>query len=162
MKNKLKEPFVLLLVGPPLSGKTTWIKKNFNPEDVTIISRDDIVVELYGEDDYDAAFKNVNQKRVSAFLESRMEDAAKSGKNVIIDMTNMTSKRRGHTLDYFGDEYYKVAVIFPLLSMEEYRKRNDIRKKEENKSIPEHVIKNMIASYQPIKREEGFDKVISI
>lgn len=162
MKNKFKEPYVLLLIGPPLSGKSTWIKNNFDLSQVTIISRDDLVIEVWGENNYDEAFKNVDQKKVNYLLDSRMKEAAEKGDNVIVDMTNMTSKRRKFTLSYFDEDYQKVAVIFPILDWDEYWRRNEKRKKEENKSIPDHVIKNMISSYQPISKDEGFDKVISI
>lgn len=162
MRNKFREPYVLLLIGPPLSGKSTWIRKNFDLDQVTIISRDDLVIEVWGENNYDEAFKNVDQKKVNYLLDNRMKEAYERGDNVIVDMTNMTSKRRKFTLSYFDDDYQKVAVIFPILDWDEYWRRNEKRKREENKSIPDHVIKNMIASYQPISKDEGFNKVISI
>ena len=77
-------------------------------------------------------------------------------------MTNMTRKRRISNLDYFGDEYYKVAVIFPILDESEYERRNLKRKEEEHKWIPPHVLKSMISSYQSVTKEEGFDKIISL
>jgi hypothetical protein len=77
-------------------------------------------------------------------------------------MTNMTSKRRQHNLQHFGDDFTKVAVIFPILEWEEYQTRNEKRKREEKKWIPEHIIRNMIKSYQPIREEEGFDRVMSL
>lgn len=162
--DKLKQPFVLVLIGPPLSGKTTFIKKNFVEKniEISIISRDDIVLELAETDDYQEAFNSVNQKEVDVELQRRLRESAESGKNTIIDMTNMTSKRRQHNLQYFGDEFTKVAVIFPILDWEEYQERNLKRQKEENKFIPERVIKSMIASYQPIKEEENFNRVISL
>jgi len=160
--SKLQEPYVLLLVGPPLSGKTTWINKNFSEKEVTIISRDQLVLDVYDGDNYDDAFKNVNQKRVNQLLEESIEEAAENKDNVIVDMTNLTSKRRKTTLRHFDDDYTKIAVIFPLLEWDEFVIRNNRRKAEENKTIPEHVIKNMIASYQAIRDDEGFDKVISI
>lgn len=43
--DKLKEPYVLLLIGPPLVGKSTWIRNNFSNKPVTIISRDQIVMD---------------------------------------------------------------------------------------------------------------------
>jgi hypothetical protein len=55
-----------------------------------------------------------------------------------------------------------MAVIFPILSDDEYVRRNLKRIKEENKDLPMHVIKNMISSYNPISPDEGFDKVISL
>ena len=77
-------------------------------------------------------------------------------------MTNMTSKRRSNTLSNFGDEYTKIGVIFPIVGMDEYKRRNDKRELEESKFIPEHVIKRMISSYQKIREDEGFDKIISL
>jgi len=160
--NKIEEPYVILLIGPPLSGKTTWINKNFIDKSVNVISRDQIVLDEYGSDDYDKSFKNVDQKKVNQILEESMENAAYNMENVIVDMTNLTSKRRKHTLSHFGDDYTKIAVIFPLIEWDEFISRNEKRKREENKTIPEHVIKRMISSYQAIRDDEGFDKVVSI
>lgn len=156
----LKEPFVIILIGPPLSGKSTWVRQNF-PE-VNVISRDEIVMEVYGSRNYTEAFKKVNQKEVDRVLDERLKEANLSKENVIIDMTHMASKRRKQNLNYFSDDYYKLAVIFPILSDEEYKRRNDKRIQEENKDLPMHVIKSMISSYQPIKETEGFDRVISL
>ena len=156
-----KEPFVAILVGPPLSGKSTWVRNNFDESTVTVISRDQIVLDVYGSDNYELAFNNVNQKDVDRKLIEDINASAQGNKNVIIDMTHMSSKRRRYNLSHFPN-HYKVAIIFPILEEAEYTRRNELRRLEENKWIPEHVIKNMIASYQPIKREEGFNRVISI
>jgi len=156
----LKEPFVIILIGPPLSGKTTWIRNNF--PDTEVISRDEIVMEVYGSRDYDAAFNNVDQKKVDRVLHQRLVDANAENKNTIVDMTHMTSKRRKQNLDYFSDDYYKLGVIFPILSEEEYTKRNQKRMAEENKNLPMHIVKRMISQYQPVRTEEGFNKVISL
>ncbi len=156
-------PYVIVLVGPPLSGKTTEINKILEKyPDTEVISRDKIVVDLHTDDDYNTAFKSVNQKQVDKVLTSNFTRLSKSNKNVIIDMTNMTRKRRIGSLSFFGDEYYKVGIIFPVLSDEEYERRNEKRTREEKKTIPSHVIKSMISSYQTISKEEGFDKIISI
>ena len=160
--DKLKEPYVIILIGPPLSGKTTWIKKNFEPESFELISRDQIVLDLHGEDDYNTAFKTVDQKEVDKILVNKISTSAKEGKNAIIDMTHMTSKRRKYNLSFFDEKYYKLAVIFPILKEEEYIARDKKRTEEENKSIPMYVIKNMISSYQSVKKDEGFDRVISL
>lgn len=159
LKN-LKEPFVIVLIGPPASGKTTWIKQNFPTTNV--ISRDDIVMEVYGSKNYTEAFKNVDQKEVDRILHERLVDANLQKKNVIIDMTHMASKRRKHNLNYFSNDYYKLAVIFPILSEDEYERRNKKRIEEENKDLPMHVIKSMISSYQPVSADEGFNKIISL
>ena len=156
----LKEPFVIILIGPPLSGKTTWIRENFPTTEV--ISRDEIVMEVYGSKNYTEAFKSVDQKEVDKVLTQKFIDANKEKKNVIVDMTHMASKRRKQNLNYFTDDYYKLAVIFPILSDEEYEKRNQKRIEEENKDLPMGIVKSMISSYQPITSDEGFNKVISL
>lgn len=164
IKNVLKncsKPYVIVLVGPPLSGKDTVLRElNL---DADVISRDQILMDVYGSDNYDEAFKNVNQKEVDRTLLNKMIRSSKEGKNVVINMTNMTRKRRITNLSYFGDEYYKIALIFPILDDSEYERRNLKRKEEEQKFIPTNVLKNMISSYQTIdKSSEGFDKIISL
>ena len=157
---RLKKPFVIILIGPPLSGKTTWIRNNF--PDVDVISRDEILMDVYGSRNYTEAFKNVNQKRVDKVLHDTFVKYNQEKRNVIVDMTHMGSKRRKMNLNYFTDDYYKIGIIFPILSDEEYKRRNEKRKSDENKDIPESVIKRMISQYQNIKSGEGFDKVISL
>ena len=157
---QLKEPFVIILIGPPLSGKSTWIRENFPTTEV--ISRDETVMEVYGSRNYTEAFNNVDQKEVDRVLTQKFLDANLVKKNVIVDMTHMASKRRKQNLNYFSDDYYKLGVIFPILSDDEYVKRNKKRIEEENKDLPMGIVKSMISSYQPITSDEGFNKVISL
>lgn len=158
----LKSPYVMILIGAPLSGKTSWVKDNPDLGEYILISRDQIVMDVYGDDDYNKAFSSVNQKLVDSVLREKIEDAAKNKENVVLDMTHMTRKRRKHNLSFFSDDYYKIGVVFPILSDEEYNRRNQKRNLEEKKNIPSHVLKNMISSYQTISPEEGFDKIISL
>lgn len=159
LKN-IKSPFVIILIGAPLSGKTTWIKNNF-PE-IDVISRDEILMDVYGSRNYTEAFNNVNQKEVDKVLSETFIKYNDDKRNVIVDMTHMGSKRRRKNLKYFTDDYYKLGVIFPILSDKEYIRRNEKRILEEDKDIPFSVIKNMISGYQTIKDNEGFNKVISL
>lgn len=164
LKN-ITTPYVLILVGPPLSGKTFFVKEFMSKidSDVTVISRDDILMSQSKTDNYTDAFKTVNQKIVDSILDQQLRDANSNKKNTIVDMTHMGSKRRRTSLNYFSDDYCKVCVIFPFLTDEEYVKRNRKRVGEENKNISMSIIKNMISRYQPINQEEeGFDRVISI
>lgn len=156
------KPFVLILVGPPLSGKSTYIKKLRNFLDFKVVSRDDIIMELSDSDDYNVAFNTVDQKLVDSILKERIIDYSFNNKNVIIDMTNLTSKRRKSNLNYFNEDYTKVGLIFPIISFEEYTARNKKRKEEENKNISVSIWQNMVNNFQTIKKEEGFDKVFYI
>jgi predicted kinase len=157
---KLKEPFVMLLIGPTLSGKSTWIKSNY--PDVNVISRDEIVMEIAGTRDYNKAFETVDHKVVDKVLLERLTESNSNKVSTIVDMTNMAVKRRLQTLRYFDDTFYKVAIVFPILSSEEYQKRNIDRNAKENKWIPPFVIKNMINSYQEPTEEEGYNRIIKL
>jgi predicted kinase len=155
---KLKEPFVMLLVGPTLSGKSTWLRNNY--PDVNVISRDEILMEVAGTRDYNKAFETVDQKLVDRVLAERLTEANSNKISTIVDMTNMTVKRRAQTLRYFDGDFNKVAVVFSILSDDEYQKRNIDRNSKENKWIPPTVIKSMIDSYQEPTYEEGFNNII--
>ena len=87
----------MMLIGPTLSGKSTYIRNNY--PNVQVISRDEIVMEVFGSRDYNLAFKEVDQKEVDQkevdrVLAKRLKDTNDLKTNVIIDMTNMTVKRR--------------------------------------------------------------------
>ena len=157
MKN-LKEPFVIILSGIPMSGKTTWIKENY--PDTKTISRDEIVMEVYGSRNYNDAFRNVDQKKVDKVLRDRLTQANLANENVIVDMTNLTAKTRAKNLSYFSDNFYKVSVALPILGSSEYKRRNELRMINENKFIPYNVINSMINTYQLPTDSEGFDEII--
>lgn len=154
----LPSPYILMLVGPPMSGKSFFVKKYF--PDTEVISRDEILMEVYGSRNYSEAFKNVDQKKVDKTLRDRMTEYAKEGRNVLVDMTNLSPKTRKANLAYFGKDYYKTAVAFPILPMEEYKRRNDYRNETENKYIPDNVLRSMISNYVVPTLDEGFDEII--
>lgn len=157
---KTKSPFVIILSGIPMSGKSTWVRENY--PDTLAISRDELVMEVAGTRDYNLAFKTVDQKAVDKLLAKRITDAATQKVDVIIDMTNLSRKVRVKNLSYFSNEYYKVSVVLPILDSEEYKRRNDFRSINENKFIPPFVIKSMMDSFVLPTDDEGFDKIILI
>lgn len=157
---KIKEPFVMILIGPTLSGKSTYIRNNY--PDTDVISRDEIVMEIFGSRDYNRAFKEVDQKEVDRTLAKKLKQANDVKRSVIVDMTNMTVKRRLATLLNFDKDFTRVAVVFPILSEEEYLRRNIDRNAKENKWIPPAVIKSMVDSFQEPTSEERYDLVINL
>lgn len=148
----------MILIGPTLSGKSTYIRNNY--PDTDVISRDEIIMEIFGSRDYNLAFKEVNQKEVDKLLALRLKEANDSKRNVIIDMINTTVKRRMSTLRNFDESFSRVAVVFPILSEDEYAKRNHNRNINENKWVPPFVIKSMVDSYKEPTLEEGYNKII--
>ena len=160
--NTHSQPYILMLVGPPLSGKDSLLKK-INLDDVTIISRDDILMSLHDTNDYSEAFNQVDQKLVDKLLAQKIQDCITEKKDVIINMTNLSKKGRNRHLSKFpNNDYEKIAVVFPKLDIDEYINRNLKRKKENNKFIPVNVIQSMIENWQETTSDEGFDQIIKL
>jgi predicted kinase len=165
---KNNKPFVVLLVGPPLSGKSTFIKKFKEVDsliplrDFEIISRDEIVMELSEYDDYNLSFDTVNHKEVDNILRNKFISANLGGRSVFVDMTNLSSKRRKGNLAYFDNMYTKVGIVFPSIDEDEFIRRNSKRKNEENKNISLSLWKAMSKSFMAVKIEEGFNKIFTL
>lgn len=157
---KLKEPYVIIAVGIPLSGKSSYFSKNY--PDASVICRDSIILEISGIKDYNKAFKEVNHREVDDLLRFRLKDNSNRNINTIVDMTHMSAKRRRFNLSFFKKDYYKVAIVFPFIDKHEWKIRNEKRKLEENKDISWDIMENMIKSYTFPKKEEGFNKIISL
>ena len=153
---------VILLVGPPLSGKDTYLRSQ-DYSDFTMISRDDILMSLHDTSDYSEAFHKVDQKEVDRLLIQKIQDCIDNKKNVIINMTNLSKKGRNRHLSKFpNSDYEKIAVVFPKLDIDEYINRNLKRKNEENKFIPLNVIESMISNWEDVTSDEGFDQIIKL
>lgn len=159
------KPQYLMLIGPPGSGKSTMIKSYVakNPEkNFVIISSDDIIETLGAAEGlgYNDAFRKY-AKRAMSMMNQEFDQAIKSRRNIIHDQTNMTVKSRAQKLARIPAGYEKIAIIFNV-SPKELASRNEKRKAETGKSIPDHVIDSMINSYQKPTEEEGFDRVVEI
>ena len=153
---------VILLVGPPLSGKDTYLNSN-DFSNFTIISRDDILMSLHTNSSYSDAFDKVDQKLVDKLLNQKIQDSINNKENVIINMTNLSPKSRNkHLCKFPNTDYYKIAVVFPKLDLSDYINRNEGRLLNENKFIPLPVIKNMIDNWIEISDNEGFDTIIKL
>jgi len=153
---------VILLVGPPLSGKDTYLKTQDN-FDYDIISRDDILMSLHDTDDYSSAYNSVNQKEVDKILIQKIQDSISEKRNVIINMTNLSRKSRNrHLCKFPNSDYDKIAIVFPKLNICDYINRNDKRKEEENKFIPLNVIQSMIDNWEDVTLDEGFNTIIKL
>jgi predicted kinase len=135
------QPVVTLMVGPPASGKSTWVEKNTIAD--TILSRDAIVMEVATGLTYTDAFNSVDQDKVTKIHGERLRKLVKDKKSFIVDQTSMSRKSRRKILNQLGKGYWRKAVVFAT-GYEEIMKRRHERK---DKFIPDYVMKNMIGSF---------------
>jgi len=148
------QPTLTVLVGPPCSGKSTYIDEYSTDE--VIISSDNIIEEIGIGNNYNERFCNVDFKEVEKIMMTRFNDAVKSHKDIIIDRTNMSKKSRRRFANSCKG-YFKTAVVFTT-SHNEMIIRDATRSKLGGKSIPDYVFHNMETAFSyPLTNE--FDYV---
>lgn len=113
----------------------------------------------------------VNQKIHNAStkeLMQKIEHASTLKKDIVIDMTNLTVKNREFSLEKFGNDFFKIAVVFNFNSPEliaaiknnSKKRSEELRKLGKEKTIPDATYDKMINTYEPPSESEGFDKII--
>lgn len=195
---------LVVLVGPPAVGKSTYIARKFNPDEVIVINRDSIVDDIATENGltYDEMFINPSadsnlgdehpkygkvilapewmkwtrfvyekifnaNNDVNRRLEEKFRRSVETNKNIVVDMTNMNTSSRMNSLKYVEDrDFFKRAVVFQMSDSDMPELLNRMRRRAQqikdaggSKTIGEDVISRMIASFQKVSPEEGFDKV---
>lgn len=151
-------PLAIFLVGIPASGKSTFIEKfmeDENRDDWVVISSDNYIEEKSKElgMTYSEGF-SMFIKDASKHVNETALQAAKAGKNVIWDQTNLNVKSRANRVSIFKT-HKKVAIIFPVPMDLQLRLRS-----RPGKNIPNHVVENMIASYEEPTESEGFHTIV--
>ena len=112
------------------------------------------------------ANKLINEK-----LNDKIKNAATSGRDIVVDMTNMTANARKQALKSISGKeemFHKVAVVFPFHGAEHivkkmaFKRSQEIKSQGGSKTIPPEVLDRMMNSFQEIAPEEGFDEVVEM
>lgn len=157
-----------MLCGLPGSGKSTWVDNHkhelrIDPKDIAVISTDDIIetiAHLHGMT-YNEVFNDISYSFAEKISYQLAQKHFKTKKIIYWDQTNLTLKSRAKKLALVPEGWQKIAVNFNI-SNSVLRNRLEKRAKESGKTIPEHVINNMINSYVAPSNEEGFNNILLI
>jgi putative nucleotidyltransferase with HDIG domain len=157
-KQEEKKKTVVILVGPPNAGKSTFLK-TFAQNDL-VLCRDEVITSLHPKLSYDEAYRKTDSKEVDRLFNDLVQKAAREKvEKVYFDLTNMSPKSRRRNLGAFGKEYKTEMVVF-LTSYEDLMSRNKNRSKS-GKSIPEKVMISMMQKFLfPLADEADEVKVI--
>lgn len=150
--NTVTAPILVLMVGLPASGKSTLAVKLASLYNAVIHSSDNIREELSG----DINNQDINNK-VFDLLHKRIKDDLKSGKNVIWDSTNISSKRRVVFLKELNQQKIKCNKTCMLMATPYEQCLNNNQQRE--RIIPEEVITRMYKNFEIPSKYEGFDEV---
>lgn len=133
---------LLILVGAPGSGKSTFARYFLRTEDNWIrVNRDDFRLMQFG----DSLMIPFYEERISKMVEASVLTLLKSDTNVIIDATN-TSLRTIQDMIHTYTEYAEISFKVFDLPVDELVKRCDKRYEETGKFISKSVVERNVAN----------------
>ena len=147
---------LILPIGTSGSGKSTWIKSVNSEGDYTVISLDDLRVELTGDVD-----NKTSDEAVYAEAIKRAVDAVKVGKQVIFDTTNLKKDRRAAIIDAIrkakpnANIQYKLLPLDPALAKQRIKDAlasGEARANVDDAAIDRHA-KAYVQALEDIKQE---------
>ena len=138
---------VVLAIGLPGSGKSSWFKRH----NVVPLSSD-MVRSLLFDDIREQRFQDLVFSNLRSMLKARL--IAKRPMNYV-DATNLTPQERQHWVKLAKDYGYEVHAVFfdvPLdVCIERHQRRDRV--------VPEDVMRRMAAKLKPPSFDEGFAKI---
>jgi predicted kinase len=144
---RLPKGVVVLAIGLPGSGKSSWFKRH----NVVPLSSD-LMRSLLFDDVREQRFQDLVFSNLRSMLKARL--IARRPMNYV-DATNLTPQERQHWIKLAKDYQYEVHAIFfdvPLdVCIERHQRRDRV--------VPDEVMRRMAAKLKPPTFEEGFAKI---
>ncbi|KAM1033332.1 hypothetical protein TB2_036329 [Malus domestica] len=164
---------VVMMVGLPASGKTTWAEKwaKQHPEKRYIVLGTNLILDqmkvpgLLRESNYGERFHFL-MNRATDIFNVLLSRAATTPRNYIIDQTNVYKSARKRKLKPFAFFRKIAVVVFP--SPEVLSVRSEKRMEEMGKELPAEAVNNMLANFVlPVSKDmrgsdEYFDEAMFV
>ncbi len=138
---------VVLAIGLPGSGKSSWFKRN----NITPLSSD-MLRGLLFDDPVEQRFQDLVFSNLRSMLKARL--IAKRPTSYV-DTTNLTPQERQNWIKLAGDYGYEVQAVYFDVPLEICLERNAKRQRV----VPEDVMRRMAAKLKAPEFGEGFSKI---
>ena len=148
-------PKLLILVGAPGSGKSTFARYFIRTEDNWVrVNRDDFRLMQFG----DTLMSPFYEERITKMVEASVITLLKHHTNVIIDATNCSLRTLEDMIQAYT-EYADISFKVFDLSVEELVKRCDKRCEQTGKFIPKSAIEKHVTQLQYTKEKFDFKPI---
>jgi len=138
---------LIVLVGHPGSGKTTWARRN--GRGMVHVSQDGLI-DAITPDGFDHVYRPIYREAEDAVARAALQ----AGHTVIVDRTNRTLAHRQRWL-HIAREARRPAVALVMTTSEGLcRERN--AKREPGRRLSEERMERMLAALEPVRPDEGF------
>jgi predicted kinase len=143
-------PCLIVLVGPPGSGKTTWARRN--GRDAVHVSQDDLIDAITPH-----GFSHEYRAIYHAAEDAVARAALASGHTVIVDRTNRTRKHRERWLNIAAEASCAAIAVVMTASERLCRERNAQR--DDSRRLSEERMDRMFAAFEAVAGDEGFTAI---
>lgn len=166
-------PKVIICVGLPGSGKTTWAKKQVARGNYTRVNKDDLRNMLHGTLTNEWGFRSKSENMVLSIRDSIIVKALRAGNHVIVDDTNLHIKhidritevvqaQQAIDRDYFKDEKitYKIEIKQFEVTLREAIARDATRSKRVGASKILKMYQDMVLPSKRLTQDENAPQAV--
>jgi len=142
----IKGPKLVMMIGIPGSGKTTFAEELARAESYVLCSTDYLDPRLY------------KKGRMFERIDQQARNVVAMGRNIILDQTNLTRMHREARIANVPVHYTLIAVDLNGIELDAAIERVNNR----SRRVPELVIRELFAGYQAPSISEGFDHIFQV
>ena len=153
---------IIILQGPPCSGKTTWVNEflasldNEQRSKWVVANRDNIRFEICN-----GKYNMEHEQEVSERINQIMENASNNEQNIISDNTNLNPKYNQQLEEWANAHAYNIEYKLFYVPFKEAMQRSKKRKENGGLYINKGIMQNFYQKYFPEEYEKEMLKTVN-